>query len=133
MNDLTSNNYSWLDIIEPVTSASSGFMWQYFLLTILLCLGLILLNKYFNLRLRFNFWLLSYKLGKNGDIRKFSKKLLKLFSLEKNTMHAAKCLNTLDCESIVTYRAELLCACYSKNKVDIEHIHNTLDKFRKCL
>ena len=133
MKEIVENNYSWLDIIEPTILESSGFIWGYYLISFLVVIGIILLNKYFNIWLRFNFWLLLFKLKKNGDTRKISKKTLKLLSLEKNTTYTMKYLTAMDKNTINECRTELLGACYSKKPKNIVEIQNTLDKFSKWL
>lgn len=133
MKETTLNNYSWLDIIEPTILEPSGFTWEYYLIIPLVIIGGILLNRYFKLGLRINFWFLLFKLKQDGDTRLFSKKLLKLLYLEKNIKYAAKYLSALDSIAINECRTDLLGACYSKKLASAEKIQSTLDKFSKSL
>jgi len=77
--------------------------------------------------------LLLFKLKKNGDTRNFSKKILKLLSLEKDATHTLKYLRAIDKNTINECRTELLGARYSKNTTNVVEIQNTLDKFSKLL
>lgn len=133
MKETTLNNYSWLDIIEPTILESSGFTWEYYLIISMVIIGIVLLNRYFKIRLRINFWLLSFKLKQDGDTRLFSKRLLKLLSLDKNIKYAEKHLSALDSIAINEYRTELLGACYSKKPESTDKIKTTIDKFSKSL
>lgn len=133
MKETITNNYSWLDIIEPSVLEGNSFRWEYFLICAVIILLITVLYKQSDFSIRLKFWLLSIKLKKDGNTRLYAKKMLQLLSLEKNKAYAIKSIQLSNGYSIDDYRLALLGVSYAKKTESVEKITNTLNKFSKWL
>ena len=131
MKDAITNDYSWIDIIEPaeqVASLSVG----YFALVFILAIGILyLLNKYFNIKMKVSLLFLLLKLKQYGDVRSCSRKALNLLSNRFNIKNNR--INSNNYNSISICRSELIDISYSKKTANSNDVKEQLIKLIKLV
>lgn len=133
MKEITGNNYSWIDIIDTTSPVVHSFVLEYFVVTILMFTAVLILVKYFKIILRFKLWLIKRELDKKNNSRLLAKKLLCLFSLEKNTGSVSGYFKQSNESNINNCRTILLQTCYGKKPQKEDQLKTILSNISKWL
>ena len=131
MKDAITNDYSWIDIIEPVEQAASLSAGYFVLVFILVIVIIYLLNKYFNIKMKVSLLLLLLRLKQYGDVRLCSRRALNLLSLRLNLKNNR--INSNNYNSISICRSELIDISYSKKTADLNDVKKQLIKLIKLV
>ncbi|HFD32559.1 MAG TPA: hypothetical protein ENJ28_07660 [Gammaproteobacteria bacterium] len=125
MKAIETNNYAWLDIIEPEQITSFDVSWQILLIILSVVMGIYFISRYFRVILRFKLWFIHLQFKKELNERDTAIKILHLLKLSKNTdylMHNFK----VDDKAVKNYRLMLLEACFANTLPTENHIKNLL-------
>ena len=131
MKDSITNNYSWIDIIEPAEKVASLSVGYFVLVFILAIVIIYLLNKYFNIKTKVSLLLLLLRLKQYGDVRSCSRRALNLLSNRFNLKNTR--VNSNDCNSISICRSALIDFSYSKETADLNDVKEQLIKLIKLV
>ena len=132
MNNTPTNNYHWLDIIEPITKQNEEFpILEYVALVTLILIIAYVAEKYFKIHIRLNLFWVSLKLKKHGDIRKCAKTALDILS--NINSKPSSLMNENKRRIISNCQYELLGICYSKNSSNSELLKSQLIKLNKLI
>jgi len=133
MKEIALNNYSWLDIIEPIELEPMSSVWEYIVVLFIVIIISAIFIKYFKLKIRVKLWILLVRLKQDGNTRFCARELLNLLFLQHNTEYAIKHLNFTNQTTINEYRTTLISACYAKNTLSTKQLRNILNKIREWL
>lgn len=131
MKDSATNNYSWIDIIEPTEQVASLPIWYVFLVFILAVVIIYLLNKYFNIKTKVSLLFLLLRLKRYGDVRSCSRRALNLLSLRLNLKDNR--INSNNYNSLSACRSALIDFSYSKKTADSNDVKDQLIKLIKLI
>jgi len=124
MEDAITNNFSWIDIIEPVEKTASLSVWHFVLVFVLAIVIIYLLNKYFNIKIKVSLLLLLLSLKQYGDVRSCSRRALNLLSNRFNLKNNR--INSKNYNSISICRSALIDFSYSKKTADSNDVKKQL-------
>ena len=132
MND-KSNQYNWVDIIEPPISASSPGLLDYIIFIVVFLILTIIIMKYFNVITKIKFYLIMYKIKNNHNSKAEIKKILRLLELDKPLNNQIGKTSKIKAECITRHRNILLKYYYSSRAIDNKELNKTLSAISSWL
>ena len=131
MKDAITNDFSWIDIIEPVEKTASLSVWYFVLIFILAIVIIYLLNKYFNIKTKVSLLFILLRLKQYGDVRSCSRRALNLLSRRLNLK--SNRINSNNYNSLFICRSVLIDFSYSKKRADSNDVKEQLIKLIKLI
>jgi len=119
-------NYSWIDIIEPDLQYATYSAFDYIIALVLFVIAFWFAVKYFNVPTKIKFLFITYKLKKTSFSREYIKKILQLFSFEKDNQNSKIKIKEDNKEIINSQRHLLLDAYYAKDDINRDQIIKSL-------